>query len=140
MNRAGFLDGAVVVALLAASTAMLSLIAVDFRAATQRVDITIRYSQFQPEAINVEAGLPVRFVIRNDDPIEHEWLIGDEQFHTAHRTGTEAHHGARPNEISIPPLATVGTTLTFDEPVTWSYICHLPGHESYGMVGVLTAR
>jgi uncharacterized cupredoxin-like copper-binding protein len=28
------------------------------------------------------------------------------------------------------------TTITFDQPATWKYICHLPGHEAYGMVGV----
>jgi uncharacterized cupredoxin-like copper-binding protein len=30
------------------------------------------------------------------------------------------------------------TTLTFDQPGTVLYICHLPGHEAYGMVGTLT--
>ena len=30
------------------------------------------------------------------------------------------------------------TTITFDAPAQWKYICHLPGHEAYGMVGVAT--
>jgi uncharacterized cupredoxin-like copper-binding protein len=29
------------------------------------------------------------------------------------------------------------TTLTFAEPGDYLYICHLPGHEAYGMVGTL---
>ena len=45
------------------------------------------------------AGVPVTFVLVNEDPIEHEWIVGDEASHARHRTGTEAHHGARPNEI-----------------------------------------
>ena len=32
------------------------------------------------------------------------------------------------------------TTITFDEPGTLQYICHLPGHEAYGMVGTLTVE
>jgi uncharacterized cupredoxin-like copper-binding protein len=29
------------------------------------------------------------------------------------------------------------TTVTFTKPGTYLYICHLPGHEAYGMVGTL---
>ena len=100
--------------------------------------ITIHYSQFEETALTVPHGVPVTFVLVNDDPIEHEWLIGDAAFHERHRTGTEAHHGARPNEISLKPLETIRTTLIFYEPGSLQYICHLPGHEAYGMVGTLT--
>ena len=60
--------------------------------------------------------------------------------HELHRTGTEAHHGARPTEMSIPALATVTTTVSFPDASSQQYICHLPGHEAYGMVGPLTIR
>jgi uncharacterized cupredoxin-like copper-binding protein len=100
--------------------------------------ITIHYSQFEPTELSVPRGVPVTFVLVNEDPIEHEWLIGDAAFHERHRNGTEGHHGARPNEVSIPALDTIETTLTFDEAGSLLYICHLPGHEQYGMVGTLT--
>jgi uncharacterized cupredoxin-like copper-binding protein len=103
-----------------------------------RVEITIHNSQFEPVRITVPHGVPVTFVLANEDPIDHEWLIGDPAFHERHRTGTEAQHGARPSEVSIAALSTEQTTLTFDEPGTVRYICHLPGHEAYGMVGTVT--
>jgi len=109
-------------------------------AAPVRVDIRIKYSHFDPSLVQVPSRTPITFVVRNDDPIEHEWIVGDDEVHRVHRTGTEAHHGARPTEISIPAMSTVETTVTFAEPVTWKYICHLPGHEAYGMVGVVEAR
>ncbi|HEY8178120.1 MAG TPA: cupredoxin domain-containing protein [Candidatus Limnocylindria bacterium] len=102
------------------------------------LQITIHYSQFEETALTVPHGVPVTFVLVNEDPIEHEWLIGDAAFHERHRLGTEAHHGARPNEISLKPLETIQTTIIFDEPGSLQYICHLPGHEAYGMVGTLT--
>jgi uncharacterized cupredoxin-like copper-binding protein len=102
------------------------------------LQITIHYSQFEETALTVPHGVPVTFVLVNEDPIEHEWLIGDAAFHERHRTGTKAHHGARANEISLKPLETVRTTLVFDEPGSVQYICHLPGHEAYGMVATLT--
>ena len=102
-----------------------------------RVEIVIHYSHFDRTEITVPHGVVVRFVLINEDPIDHEWLIGDAAFHERHRNGTEAQHGARPNEISLPPFATVETTLTFEEPGDVAYICHFPGHEAYGMVGTL---
>ena len=74
----------------------------------------------------------------NEDPIDHEWLIGDAAFHERHRQGTEARHDGRLNEVSLPPLTSSETTLTFDTPGQIEYVCHFPGHEAYGMVGTLT--
>jgi uncharacterized cupredoxin-like copper-binding protein len=109
-------------------------------AAASRIEIRIRYSHYEPSRIDVPVGQPVTIVLRNDDPIEHEWIVGDAALHDRHRTGTEEHHGERPTEVSIPALSTVETTVTFPESVAWNYICHLPGHEAYGMVGLLLAR
>ena len=106
----------------------------------QTVTLTIHYSAFDLTELSVPAGVPITFVIVNEDPIDHEWLIGDEALHEAHRTGTHASHDSVPTEVSVPALETVETTITFDEPGTLAYICHLPGHEAYGMVGVLTVE
>jgi uncharacterized cupredoxin-like copper-binding protein len=102
------------------------------------IDLTIHYSHYQPAAISVPAGRPVTFVIHNNDPIDHEWIVGDEALHERHRTGTEAAHNARPTEVSISALGERRTTVTFAQPGTLTYICHLPGHEAYGMTGTLT--
>ena len=102
------------------------------------IDVTIHYSRFEPTAITVPAGRPVTFVIRNTDPIDHEWIVGDEALHARHRTGTEPVHDARPTEVSIGPLTERRTTVTFAQPGTLTFICHLPGHEGYGMKGTLT--
>ena len=119
----------------------MGLIAVDpVASAPAIVEIRVRYSKFEPASVSVPYGRPVTFVLRNDDPIAHEWLVGDQEMHRVHRTGTEAHHGSRPTEVSIPPLSTIVTTVTFEQPVSWRYICHLPGHEAYGMVGSVSAR
>jgi uncharacterized cupredoxin-like copper-binding protein len=101
------------------------------------VEIRIHYSHYEPAWITVPAGRPVTFVIRNDDPIDHEWIVGDAGLHERHRTGTEPSHDSRPTEISVDALTTKRTTITFAAPTTLQYICHLPGHEAYGMVGTL---
>jgi uncharacterized cupredoxin-like copper-binding protein len=109
-------------------------------AAPRAVEITIHYSHFTPAEVDVPAGVPIAFTIRNDDPIDHEWMIGDAAMHEKHRAGTEAVHASRPDEITIPARSTRTTTLTFPVATTLEYMCHLPGHEVYGMVGVLVAK
>jgi uncharacterized cupredoxin-like copper-binding protein len=140
MNRTRLADVIAVGAFLGVFIAGLGLLAVDpALAAPARVEIRIRYSHYYPSFVAVPHGRAVTIVLVNEDPIEHEWLVGDAAMHQVHRTGTEAHHGSRPTEVSIPALSTVETTITFPE-VSWQYICHLPGHEAYGMVGLLEAR
>ena len=106
----------------------------------QTITLTIHYSAFDRAELRVPRGVPITFVLVNEDPIDHEWLIGDDGFHAAHRTGTHATHGEVPIEVTIPALETAETTITFEEAGTFAYICHLPGHEAYGMVGVLTVE
>lgn len=104
------------------------------------VGIRIHYSHFDQTKIEVPLGVPITFTLINDDPIEHEWLIGDEAFHARHRAGTEAVHGDRPNEVSLPAMSMKTTTLTFDTPGPLTFVCHFPQHEAYGMVGVVVVR
>jgi uncharacterized cupredoxin-like copper-binding protein len=110
--------------------------------AASDVEIPIHYSHYGLGQFTVPAGVPVRIVLKNEDPIDHEWIVGDAALHERHRTGTEPVHDSRPTEVTIPAGATRETTVTFDTPGTFLYICHLPGHEAYGMVGtvVVTGR
>ena len=125
------------IGLTAAALLLAVTVVVGCSASAQTITITIHYSAFDPPRLTVPRGVPITFVLVNQDPIDHEWLIGDASFHDAHRTGTHASHGGVPSEVSLPALETVETTITFDEAGTLSYVCHLPAHESYGMVGEL---
>jgi uncharacterized cupredoxin-like copper-binding protein len=104
----------------------------------QRVEIVIRYSHFVPDAVQVPIGVPVTFVIRNEDPIDHEWIVGDEAVHALHRASADVLHTGDPTAVSVPALSTVETTVTFPSAGRLAFICHLPGHEAYGMVGWVT--
>jgi uncharacterized cupredoxin-like copper-binding protein len=131
--------GALSALALAAATSLLGGALLAGQGSTTEVTIAIHYSGFDPTVITVPVGEPVHISLVNRDPIEHEWIVGDAAVHERHRTGTEPSHAERPTEISIPALATRETTVVFDEPGTHLYICHLPGHEAYGMVGRIVA-
>ena len=102
------------------------------------IEVAIHFSRFEPAAVSVPVGRPITFVITNTDPIDHEWIVGDEALHQRHRTGTEPVHDARPTEVSIDALTERSTTVTFANSSQLTFICHLPGHEAYGMTGTLT--
>ncbi|MEA2555869.1 MAG: Cupredoxin-like domain, partial [Actinomycetota bacterium] len=56
------------------------------------VTITIHYSQFSLSDLTVAPGETVRFVLENTDPIDHEFILGDQYVQDIHENGTEAHH------------------------------------------------
>ena len=106
---------------------------------TRTVTVVVHFSRYEPSSIQVRPGETVRFVVRNTDPIDHEFILGDEEVQRIHEEGTEAHHGEKPGEISVPAGATVSTTYTFpDQPGSLIFACHLPGHFDYGMRGTVT--
>lgn len=105
---------------------------------TREVQVDLRFSRFSPDEFEFPAGTTVKFVVENRDPIDHEFLIGDEEVQDAHEEGTEPHHGAKPGEISVPAGETRTTTYTFDEPGKLLIGCHLPTHWEYGMRGEIT--
>ena len=69
------------------------------------------------------------------DPIAHELIVGPPDVHARHAEGTEAEHPSIPGEVSVGAGLTAVTTFTFDEPGTFEFACHLPGHYAYGMHG-----
>jgi uncharacterized cupredoxin-like copper-binding protein len=127
---------AVVLTLLVGVTAMTHGAAA--RANDGMVRITIHYSSFEPDGLAVVPGETVRFVIVNTDPIDHEFILGDQRVQDVHEKGTEAHHAPRPGEVSVPAGETVVTSYTFPK-TSGSLIfgCHLPGHYAFGMHGTV---
>lgn len=109
------------------------------RASAGTVHLTIHYSSFAPGSLDVEPGKILRFVIKNTDPIDHEFILGDGAVQLAHERGAEAKHTPRPGEVSVPAGQTVVTTYTFPEtPGELIFGCHLPGHYDFGMRGTVT--
>jgi len=99
------------------------------------VVVDVEHSRFIPSTLRVEVGTEVRFVVRNDDPINHELIVGAADVHARHRNGTEAKHAPRPGELSVGPDEQGVTTYRFDDPGVVEMACHLPGHYDYGMRG-----
>ena len=99
------------------------------------VDVGIRHSRFSFSTLHVRPGTLVEFRVHNDDPIAHEFIVGDARVHLKHERGNEAAHPPVPGEVSVKPLDVGATFYRFDAPGRYEFACHLPGHLAYGMRG-----
>ena len=94
------------------------------------ITVEIEHSAFIPIDLTVDAGERVRFVVINNDPIDHEFIVGDEEIQLIHEKGTEAHHGSRDGEISVPAGQTRETSYTFGDPGGLLFGCHRCGRRN----------
>jgi uncharacterized cupredoxin-like copper-binding protein len=99
------------------------------------VNVGVHYSKFSIDTVHLYAGTTARFLIRNDDPIHHEFIVGDAQVHARHQRGSEAVHPPVPGEVSVGPGELGETFYRFARPGPYQFACHLPGHFAFGMHG-----
>jgi uncharacterized cupredoxin-like copper-binding protein len=103
------------------------------------VHVTIHYSSFDPSSFTFPAGTTVRFVIRNTDPIEHEFILGPKRVQDYIETHAHPEHdGSVAGQITVPAGQVRETAYTFGEPGKILLGCHVRGHYAYGMRGLVT--
>jgi uncharacterized cupredoxin-like copper-binding protein len=81
---------------------------------------------FAPSTITVKAGQPVEVTLRNEGFLPHDFTLSE---------GV-----SEPVKIAGGGGQTTSGTFTIDTPGTYTFICTVPGHESGGMKGTLTAQ
>ena len=101
------------------------------------VEVGIDRSRFDMGTLRVAEGTLVEFVVRNDDPIDHELIVGTPEVHRAHERGQELSHPPVPGEVSVAPDQVASTFYEFTDAGSIVYACHLPGHVAYGMQGTI---
>jgi uncharacterized cupredoxin-like copper-binding protein len=104
------------------------------------VDLFVDKSHFSLSRIVVRPHTEVTFVIHNEDPILHEFIVGGPEVHAIHESGHEAQHPTKPGEVTVRPQEVGTTTYLFHEPGTVVFACHLPGHLAYGMSGEIVVE
>jgi len=110
---------------------------------TRAVTITaLDTMHFEPAQISVRAGQTVRFVVRNDGKVAHEFVIGDRAGQHEHEAEMRANPKMKmdrdPNGVTVEPGGTQTLIWHFPaRPATLEYACHEPGHFAAGMVGYI---
>ena len=131
--------------------------------ATRSIQIIMTDNRYSPEKISVKKGETIRFVIKNEGELVHEFNIGTPKMHVAHQKEMEmmVEHGvleadkinhARmkmdmgggktmehndPNSALLEPGKSGEIIWTFTKNSELEFACNVPGHYDAGMVGKL---
>ena len=114
-------------------------IAGDAAKATRTINVGMTDAmRFTPDKIDVKAGQTVKFVIKNDGKIMHEFVLGTKKTLDEHAAMMmkfpEMEHD-EPYMAHVAPGKTGEMVWTFNRPGQFDFACLIAGHYQAGMVG-----
>lgn len=113
--------------------------------AARVVRVTMGDLSFSPDRLTVKRGETIRFVLRNDSAIDHDFTLGDAATQAMHRRDMAAghmhgaHHDAA-NAVMVAAGGQAELAWTFDQPGVVEFDCNVPGHFEAGMRGEVTVQ
>ncbi|QCF28061.1 cupredoxin domain-containing protein [Hydrocarboniclastica marina] len=134
--------------------------------ASRTVEVVMYDNYYDPEEINVDEGETVRFVVKNEGMLVHEFNIGTAAMHAAHQdemmmmvehgviqgdsinremmkmdmgNGQTMEHDD-PNSVLLEPGESAEVVWTFGENADLEFACNVPGHYDAGMMGQIEVQ
>ena len=98
---------------------------------------------FAPDRIDVRRNEQVRFVLKNDGALEHEFMLATVQENAEHGEMMEKMPDMRHEEPNGKRLETKGKTeilWRFTKRGEFEFACLIPGHYQAGMVGRVVVK
>jgi uncharacterized cupredoxin-like copper-binding protein len=105
--------------------------------APRTITVDMRFSHYTPVALTVHKGETVWLKLVNQDPITHEFIIGDAAAQDAHERAPDVNHNGKPGEATVAPGQTDLISFTFGSTGSLIFACHRPRHYAYGMRGTI---
>ncbi len=94
--------------------------------------------RFTPDHLEVKQGDTLKFVLRNDGAVMHEFVIGTKQDldeHAALMLKFPTMEHSEPYMAHVGPQKTGEIIWTFNKPGDFDFACLIAGHYQAGMVG-----
>jgi nitrite reductase (NO-forming) len=76
--------------------------------------------RYSPDMIQVPAGQPLMLTFINNDSMSHDFVMQD---------------GSRTVHLFVSPGKQIATSLFFNEPGIYRFVCSQSGHQAAGMIG-----
>ena len=128
---------------------------------SRTIDVTMMDNYYEPESISVKPGETIRFRVKNEGALVHEFNIGTADMHEAHQEemqmmvehgvlkGDHIDHEAMnmdmgdghsmkhddPNSVLLEPGESKEIVWMFNKPAELEFACNVPGHYQAGMYG-----
>ena len=111
------------------------------------VQVTMREGDgkmmFIPERIEVKRGEQVRFVLRNNGELDHEFVLATREENLKHaeemKKNPEMEHDD-PNAKRLQPKKSGDLVWRFTKAGEFEYGCLIPGHREAGMIGTVVVK
>ena len=98
---------------------------------------------FVPEKIDVRRGEQVRFILRNNGALDHEFMLATTEENLKHaetmRKKPEMQHD-EPNGREVKPGKTDELVWRFTSAGEFEFSCLIPGHREAGMTGKIVVK
>lgn len=111
------------------------------------LEVTMRDSdgkmEFVPDHIDVKKGDQVRFIIKNDGALKHEFTLASVADNNKHAELMKKYPDMEhddPNAKSVDPGKTAEILWRFSKGGTFEFACLIPGHREAGMRGTVTVK
>jgi uncharacterized cupredoxin-like copper-binding protein len=111
------------------------------------LEVTMRDSdgkmEFVPDHIDVKKGDQVRFIIKNDGALKHEFTLASVADNNKHAELMKKYPDMEhddPNAKSVDPGKTAEILWRFNKGGTFEFACLIPGHREAGMRGTVTVK
>lgn len=107
---------------------------------TRTIETASGYMFFDPDALHIESGSIVRFVISNLGALDHEFFLGSFSEVAEHQNWMRDHPDMQhddPNAITVQSGQSAELIREFTDILNLEFVCLLPGHREAGMWGVI---
>ena len=98
---------------------------------------------YAPEKVEVKRGEQIRFVIRNDGELDHEFVLASTKDNLKHadlmKKYPEMEHDD-PNAKTIKPKGNAEILWHFTKKGEFEFSCLIPGHREAGMLGKVVVK
>ena len=111
------------------------------------VTVTMREADgkmlFIPDRVEVRKGEQIKFVLRNNGELDHEFVLATKQENEKHAEEMKKHPDMahdEPNGKRLKPSKEDLLVWRFTKSGRFEYGCLIPGHRETGMIGTVIVR
>lgn len=98
---------------------------------------------FLPDRVEIKRGEQIRFVLRNNGALDHEFILASTDENVKHaeemKKNPEMEHDD-PNAKRLAPKKTAEIVWRFTKAGQFEYGCLIPGHREAGMTGTVIVK
>src|SRR6188472_4256641 len=98
---------------------------------------------FVPARLEVKKGEQIKFVLRNNGELEHEFVVAsaaDNLKHAGEMAKNPGMEHEEPNGKEVAPKKTGEMVWKFTKAGEFEYACLIPGHREAGMTGTIVVK